>query len=150
MMKILKDIRLKGYDYSGNGYYFVTIVCHNRQTLLTGKNQDVVAQFIGRLSEQPGVSVDYWVAMPDHIHMILVLDRCDLKLGEIIRRFKARTTHAIGEHVWQPNYYEHVIRDEKALLKIREYIQNNPKAERISFEQFYTSETPNKLGNYSR
>jgi hypothetical protein len=38
---------------------------------------------------------------------------------------------------WQRNYYEHVIRNEYALLKIREYIQNNPLAENIKFEEFY-------------
>jgi len=40
---------------------------------------------------------------------------------------------------WQRNYYEHVIRNEAALLKIREYIKNNPLAERIRFEDFYES-----------
>jgi REP element-mobilizing transposase RayT len=38
---------------------------------------------------------------------------------------------------WQRNYYEHIIRNEEALSKIREYIQNNPMADRIRFEEFY-------------
>jgi len=52
-------------------------------------------------------------------------------LGEIVRGFKARTTHhlrrALGiVRVWQRNYYERVIRDEGSLNRIREYITNTP------------------------
>ena len=42
--------------------------------------------------------------------------------------------------VWQRNYYEHVIRNEKALEKIREYIINNPEVERLKFEEFYDAQ----------
>jgi REP element-mobilizing transposase RayT len=54
-------------------------------------------------------------------------------LGGIVRSFKARCTYMInqirntpGIPVWQRNYYEHVIRTEKELNQIREYIVNNP------------------------
>jgi REP element-mobilizing transposase RayT len=60
-----------------------------------------------------------------------------MKLGELIRRFKARVSKESGCKVWQPNYYEHIIRNEKALQKIREYVQNNPIVGKIDFEQFY-------------
>ena len=75
--------------------------------------------------------------MPTHLHIIIVLQECKLKLGEIVRRFKALTSKESGVKLWQPNYYEHVIRNEMALRKIREYIMNNPLAERIQVEQFY-------------
>jgi hypothetical protein len=53
-------------------------------------------------------------------------------LGEIIRTFKARASRRIrlsgsSEFGWQRNYYEHVIRDEDSLNKIREYILINPR-----------------------
>jgi len=70
-----------------------------------------------------------------------------LKLGEIIRRFKARTSKITGFKLWQPNYYEHVIRNDAALNRIREYIQNNPMVIEIEFEEFY-KERPDKSGNY--
>jgi putative transposase len=60
-----------------------------------------------------------------------------MHLGEIVRRFKASTSKATGMKLWQPNYYEHVIRNERALFKIREYIKNNPLKEKTEFEQFY-------------
>ncbi len=78
-----------------------------------------------------GLEVDYYQTMPTHVHLILVLQCCELTLGEVIRRLKATTTRLAGFKLWQPNYYEHVIRDEKALGKIREYVQNNPMAEKL-------------------
>jgi putative transposase len=54
-------------------------------------------------------------------------------IGEIVRVFKARCTHAInqthntpGHPVWQRNYYEHIIRDDEEINRIREYIIENP------------------------
>ena len=56
-----------------------------------------------------------------------------MTLSKIIGRFKMLTAKEInlmnktlGYHVWQRNYYEHVIRDDKDLNNIREYIVNNP------------------------
>jgi putative transposase len=84
-----------------------------------------------------GVKIDYYVVMPTHIHMSVILDGCKLSLGEIIRRFKAKSSREAGFKLWQPNYYEHVIRNEKALLRIREYIQNNPLKEKLDFKEVY-------------
>jgi len=54
-------------------------------------------------------------------------------VGMLVRAFKARCTRAInglwqtsGIPVWQRNYYEHIIRNEDAYLKIAEYVQTNP------------------------
>jgi len=54
-------------------------------------------------------------------------------LGAIIRAYKSTTTrlinglrHTPGVPVWQRNYYEHIVRDEKEMDAIRQYIQNNP------------------------
>lgn len=136
-MNAIKSVRLPHYDYKSNGFYFVTVVTHNRQKIFADQNKDVLARFIGRLGQMQGVKVDYYVVMSDHIHMILVLEDCALKLGEVVRRFKALVSHELGIRVWQPNYYEHVIRNETALHKIREYIQNNPAAEQFKWAEFY-------------
>ncbi|UXN37669.1 hypothetical protein N8E87_04160 [Avibacterium paragallinarum] len=51
-------------------------------------------------------------------------------LGAIIRGYKGAVTSRLkeylGENIWQRNYYEHIIRNEKSYLKIAEYISNNP------------------------
>ena len=135
-MKAIKNIRLKDYDYSQNGYYFVTICTNYRRPYLTKLNS-VIQNAIERLNEIDGVEVDYYTILPSHIHLILILSECKIHLGEIIRRFKALSSKETRIKLWQPNYYEHVIRNEQALFKIRGYIKNNPLKGKIEFEQFY-------------
>lgn len=153
-MRAIKDIRLKHYDYSSDGYYFVTICTDYSRPYLAGRIKSVVAQFIGQMFDSKyinGLKLDWHIIMPTHVHLILILENCPLKLGEIIRRFKARTSKEACFKLWQPNYYEHVIRNEVALNRIRKYIQNNPQAKEIDFERFYKEEQqePDKSGNYN-
>jgi putative transposase len=103
----------------------------------------------------PGVEADTFIVMPNHIHGIVLLvgagpRACPndtgqpqgvaptMSLADIIHRFKTLTTKRYIDGVkqaswmpfagrfWQRNYYEHIIRDEKSLLRIREYIATNP------------------------
>jgi len=137
-MRAIKNIRLRNYDYSSNGFYFVTICTDYRKPYLVGENKNVVARFIERLPEKiNGVRLDYYQIMPTHFHLILILENCKLKLSEIIRRLKAMVKKQIGFNLWQPNYHEHVIRNEEALTKIRKYIQDNPSVEKIELGRFY-------------
>jgi len=137
-MRATKNIRLKGYDYSTNGFYFVTLCTNYRRPYLVGEDKEVVAHFVEQLPHKiNGVKLDYYQTMPSHIHLILILEHCELKLGEIVRRLKAATTKQVGFKLWQPNYYEHVIRDEKALAKIRDYIENNPLVEKVELKRLY-------------
>jgi putative transposase len=135
-----KNIRLKDYDYSRDGYYFVTICTHNRKPIID-KSNNSIEETLRELPERfSGVSIDYYMTMPSHIHIIFVLQQSEVPLWEVIRTFKALVSKKTGvKNFWQRGYYEHVIRNEKALFKIREYIQNNPLAESIKFEQFYKS-----------
>ena len=87
--------------------------------------------------------------MKNHIHVIFMLNDSKLDLGEIVRRLKAKVSHRLGGAAWQPNYYEHVIRNEWALDKIREYIINNPEAEILKFERFYKNPA-DKSASYNR
>jgi putative transposase len=135
-MKAIKSIRLKHYDNSQNGYYFVTICTNfNRPYLIDVKEK--ISESIHNLTLIDGVKIDYHVIMPTHIHMIIILFECKIPLGEVVRRFKAASSRITGIKLWQPNYYEHVIRSEKALYKIREYIQNNPLKEQIELNKIY-------------
>jgi putative transposase len=83
------------------------------------------------------VTLDECVVMPNHLHGIIILGLDDAvlpglaPLGEIVRTFKATTTWQIRRAAnptfgWQRNYYEHVIRDDEALARIRQYIHDNP------------------------
>lgn len=135
-MKAIKNIRFSHYDYAQDGYYFVTI-CTNYHRPYLSELREKICRTIQKLNEVDGVTVDYFVVMPTHIHLIIILANCKISLGEIIRRFKASSSREAGIRLWQPNYYEHVIRNEKALFRIREYIQNNPLKEKIDFERIY-------------
>ncbi len=85
------------------------------------------------------VSLDWFVIMPNHIHGIIIIKEGGSRaaptkpLGQLIGAFKTISTKQInilrntpGTKIWQRNYYEHVIRNEESLQKIREYIVNNP------------------------
>lgn len=136
-MRGRKNIRLKQYDYTSAGYYFVTAISKNRENLFLDKEVVLTNELADLKTKTPGMDLDYFVIMPNHVHIIFILQGCKLHLGEIVRRFKAKVSHALGQNVWQANYYEHVIRNEQALEKIRQYIINNPLELLLKFDQFY-------------
>jgi len=132
-----KDIRLKSYDYKSNGYYFITI-CTYRGKPYIKKYEEIIEEILLSLPERfSGLRIDWYILMPDHLHMIFVFNETKKDLSEIIRTFKALVSRNTRMKFWQRNYYEHVIRNEDALLKIREYIQDNPLVENIKFKEFY-------------
>jgi len=140
-----KDIRLKNYDYSSNGYYFVTICTNNKEPFVKKHRQEIEKTLLNLPGRFTGLTLDYYSLTPTHLHIILILDNVKVALSQVVRTFKALVTKITGEETfWQRNYYEHVIRTEKALSKIREYIQNNPLVERIRFEQFYETGSMNR------
>lgn len=75
-----RSIRLKGYDYSQPGAYFVTIVCQDRTCLLVSEPvQNMVRAWWGKLvGKFPEVKTDAFVIMPNHIHGIVILVGADL------------------------------------------------------------------------
>jgi len=123
----------------------------DEQVLLTEFGQVVVEEWHRTAELRPYVRLDSYVVMPNHFHGVIwiVHDRggtmhrapteeCFGKpvagsLSTIVRAFKAAATKRInrmrdtpGARVWQRNYYEHVIRTERVLNAIRQYITDNP------------------------
>ena len=143
-----KIIRLKDYDYSQAGYYFVTIYTHNRQNLLCDiidhanvKFTDIGLQVKNSILNIPSiftsVYIELYVIMPNHLHIIVVINGTGghgtPPLQDIIGRFKSFTTYEYNKMnktkdklLWQRNFYDHIIRNEQELQSIREYIINNP------------------------
>jgi putative transposase len=135
-----KEIRLKSYDYKSNGYYFITI-CTYRGKPFIKKYEEIIENILLSLPERfSGLTIDWYILMPTHLHMIFVFNEVEKDLPEIVRAFKALVTRNTRMKFWQRNYYEHVIRNGYALLKIREFIQSNPLAENIKFKEFYKDE----------
>lgn len=136
-LSVRKNIRLKYYDYSNQGMYFITICTKNRIEFL-GKiidtnyinftNKGVIAkQSIKKIEEIfENVTVDEYVIMPNHIHMIVVINnKNETSISRIIKQYKMYVSKKIGYSIWQKLFYEHVIRNEKEYYKIKEYIKNN-------------------------
>ncbi len=137
-----KPMRLRGYDYSQNGYYFITI-CTKDRKLLFGDIVDgkmilneygnvVNDEITGLHNHYDTVCVDKYVIMPNHIHMIIVLNDVNESskntptLSRIVQQFKGAITKQVGFSLWQKSFYEHIIRHEKEYLEIWDYIETNP------------------------
>lgn len=141
-----RSIRLKGYDYSQSGAYFVTICTNTREMLLVNDTiQDVIQSTWNELPDRfTKLSLDEFIIMPNHVHGILVLngpderDHADVRharptLAAVVGAFKSISAIAAnrllgrsGTPFWQRNYYEHVIRSDEKLNQIRQYIRDNP------------------------
>ena len=135
-MKKRKDIRLKKYDYSSKGMYFVTI-CVKEMRYLFGTLIDNKMEFneygiklnntIANLKNEK-YEVLFYQIMPNHIHIILELKNDKLiQLFNVISKLKSECTFRMGlKNIWQRGYYERVIRDQKEYENIVKYINENP------------------------
>jgi putative transposase len=158
-----RSIRLKGFDYSQAGAYFVTICTRERELLFAHEDYQAIVhdEWLRTAVVRPYIQLDEFTCMPNHIHGIIhivepcrgeAMPRPDLalnkrathrvaptrdmrsdSLGAIIGQFKSVTTKRInqlrgttGLPAWQRNYYEHIIRREDELHRIRQYIRDNP------------------------
>jgi putative transposase len=161
----IKSARHSYWDYSSNGYYFVTICTKNREEFfgeikngIMGLNETgcMVAEFWKDIPNHfDNVFLDEWTVMPNHVHGVIIINnnRRDealprlytgnypqmsqispkpKSLPTIIGSFKSIATKTINQKYpdlnfsWQSRFYDHVIRDEKSLDDIREYIHFNP------------------------
>ena len=156
-----KPTRLKGYDYSTPGAYFITICVKERKELLSkivGDDAHIVPgnslseiglicdKYINNINiKYENVTVDKYVIMPNHIHFIIFLHGTmwasspTKNIETIIRSFKTMVTKEIGFSIWQRSYHDHIIRDEKDYQKIWEYIDTNPL--KWNLDCFYNDET---------
>ncbi len=142
-----KQLRLKGYDYSNPGKYFVTICTFERKNLLSdiisdndpcsvpqialtniGNEIEKVIQYVN--DNYKDVKIEKYVIMPNHIHLIMVLDESgghgNPPLQNIIGQLKSYTTRKYGSLLWQRSYHDHIIRNEQDYKKIWDYIETNP------------------------
>ena len=165
------SIRLRGFDYTQAGAYFVTLCAQGRECLfgtitagemvLNELGQIVHAEWKRSSEIRREIELDEFVVMPNHTHGIVWIvemndvradgrppqpnpvrahgrasqlpQRAPKSLGSFVAGFKSAVTKRINEQrgmpgvpVWQRNYYEHIIRNDADLRRIREYIANNP------------------------
>ena len=135
-----RPTRIPKYDYSSCNYYFITICTHNRKCIFGSADQ---LNQLGRIAQKhilripsyyESVHIDKFVVMPNHIHIILILNDRDKNpdVSLIVGQYKRGVTKEIRELfpdrlVWQRSFHDHVIRNQTSYEKIWMYIENNPK-----------------------
>lgn len=154
-METRKHNRLKKYDYSRNGYYFITICTEEKRKILCdisvgascarpitilSEIGKVVDENIGILNDiYETVRVDKYVIMPNHIHLVIAIQNGRAQLAPtascVIQQFKGKITKQVGFCIWQKSFYDHIIRNEADYLRILEYIENNP--EKWTEDKYY-------------
>ena len=192
MINKRRSIRLKSYDYSQKGIYFITLCCQDREHYFGEiQNNKMLLNELGEIIKEEwentplirtNISLGAYIIMPYHFHAILHIDHQITNkedyipnqfksptqtIGAIIRGFKGATTNRIkrlnsirtgesqfastlasriktGESqfspsiapspslappskIWQRNYFEKIIRDQRAYDNITQYIIDNPK-----------------------
>ena len=182
-----KRLRLKNFDYSTPGAYFVTVCTHNRNCTLSrvvgaihespeielteshavgaihespeiqlteyGK---IVDRLINTIPRQSLATIDRYVIMPNHIHLvIMIIDSDELRairesplrgrsvISKIIGYIKMNASKEIhnrygNETVWQRGFHDHIIRNRNDYEKISKYIFENPII--WQYDCFYTEE----------
>jgi len=149
-----RTVRLKGYDYSAPGAYFLTICVEGRRCLLsqivgTGvldgpqikllQYGTIADKIIGQLNDHyESVSVESYVIMPNHIHILLQVQESQTEMpapklqnsvvSRFVSTFKRFCNKEYGRNIWQPRSYDHIIRDKRDYDKHPQYIYENPYA----------------------
>jgi len=144
-----KEIRLKRYDYSTCGAYFVTICIADRHAMLwereaAGCTGLMILSEYGRVVEAAvqaipehyeNVQVDKYCIMPDHVHLILfvcsgnggrMISAPTPTLSTIVGMMKRSVSKEIGFSFWQKSFYDRIIRNEEEYRKVWKYIDENP------------------------
>ena len=144
-----KQNRLTDYDYCTANAYFITICSENRRNLfwsdvgaINDRPQDVPLTQYGKTvdfyinaipSHYPSVSVDHYVIMPNHIHLLLQIhtdsngrSMIAPTISTVVRLFKGTVSKQLGHSIWQKGFYDHVVRGEADYLEIWNYIEGNP------------------------
>jgi len=137
-----RSLRLKGFDYSQAGAYFVTMCLQGREPYLEIPEVRHIVDDIWKALPQrfPTIELDEFIVMPDHIHFIINLHpnhKHRPTLSTIVGTYKSLTARAAlsyirtrgdicGNQFWQQRFYDHIICNETELLAIRTYIRKNP------------------------
>ena len=152
-METRKPTRLKDYDYSSAGYYFITICTAEKRQILCNIVGDgahdvpkIILSDVGKIVEKyiessnniPSINICKYVIMPNHIHILLNVQNGNIggmskapsptnkAIPHFVSTLKRFVNKELGENIFQRSFYDHVIRNEADYLRIWEYIEENP------------------------
>ena len=145
--------RIKNYDYSNVGAYFITVCTSQRRNYFwqydvgacTARPQnqyDIKLSEYGKIADNAikniekiysNITVDNYVIMPDHIHLILIIHADEYgramhapTVMRVIQQMKGYITKQIGLPIWQKSFFDHIIRNREDYEKHIKYIYENP------------------------
>ena len=146
-----KSPRLEGYDYSTTNAYLVTICSHNHNIVfgnvihgdeltpsickLTKYGMIAEQELLNLTHRYPYISIDNYIIMPNHIHILLSLHETDYprpSISDIICTFKSLTTRKCRQAgfpktpLFQGSFHDEIIRSESHYLNTWHYIDINP------------------------
>ena len=144
-----KPNRLAEYDYSTPNAYFITICTRNRKNLfwtdvgaIIDRPQNVPLTRLGIFVRQsirkipvhyPMISVDHFVIMPNHVHLLLQINTdangrsmIAHTISTVVRLMKGAVSKQAGFSAWQKGFYDHVIRGNQDYIDVWNYIDGNP------------------------
>ena len=150
---IRKPTRIKNYDYSSVGAYFVTICTKNRAEILSNivggdvldapfnvrllPHGEIAEKYIKQLNDfYKEIKAESYVIMPDHIHMLLCISKGALRtspptkqhsfVSRYVSTFKRFCNRDYGENIWQESFFDHIIRNNEDFNEHMKYIHENP------------------------
>lgn len=158
-----KPTRLKSYNYSENGAYFVTMCTKDRQCILskivgsdaldapmvclTDYGKIVDAEICKMNSIYENIQVIRYVIMPNHVHLLAVIKHCDgasraslptkSVLSTYVGTLKRFCNKRCGKQLWQTSFYDHIIRNDEDMYNHLQYIDENPKKWLIGKDEYY-------------
>ena len=143
---IRKQNRLSSVQYNENGVYFITICTREKANLfwqvgaamhrppdcLTPAGKSVKEKIL-RINDvyKGAVHVDNYVVMPNHIHLLLSLEKggrhiAAPTISSVVNQYKGAVSKELGVSCWQKSFHDHIVRNEADYRRIWEYIDANP------------------------
>lgn len=135
-----RRLRLPLFNYAEARAYFVTI-CTEQQRCLFGQINDgtMICNALGKIVEAcwneipmhySTAELDVFVVMPNHVHGVIVLgegrDGHARPLQMVVGSFKGAVSKAAEIPVWQRSFWDRIVRNDKELDQIRDYVEDNP------------------------
>ena len=155
-----KHPRLKSYDYSTPGAYFITICTQNKkcllsqivgrglapaETVLTACGQVAKQQLLMIPSRYPGTAIEHFVIMPNHIHLLLRVCADEYgrplvapTMSRVVKQLKGVVSKQAGISIWQKSFHDHIIRNREDYEEHSRYIYENPM--RWYYDELYAEE----------
>jgi putative transposase len=122
--------------HPGATWFFTVVTARRRPLLATANGIDALRQSVAAVRQHLPFTIDAWVVLPEHMHAIWTLPDDDADFSQRWGRIKTgftrrcglahRSGHKFGSGLWQPRFWEHLIRDDADFATHMDYLHHNP------------------------